>query len=277
MTNKKQSEVRLVTEALTRLGLSARSVCPCDPPFADVFVTLEDGGIIGVEVTDYYSDAAGGAGSPNRAFASNWLRVQTEIRCQVERHPHLRHIRGQVKPQHKLTLPSGLDAQALASELVGFAAETLREGCTAGPTTRRQPFAQQCPLMNKYVAELTLTSTGAASWLPWYCTGVASGFGLVADSLTASIRKKEQKKYKWGGVEERWLLITGGAAPSTVASWVGPESQTAGRLKSLDLSWITGFDRVLFLESSFSWAREIWRKAGLPALPSGTKGKARSS
>jgi len=268
MNNKKTSEVGLVKEALIRLGLSARSVCPCDPPFPDVLVTLEDGRLIGVEVSDYYSDAGRGTSSHNRAFASNWMQVQAEIRHHVKRHAHLRHITGWLKPQHERMLCSGANAEALGRELVDFAARA-RVDCKAGPSTHCAPFPDQYCLMNKYVAELTLRPTGAVQWVSWNCAGMAGGFGLDERRVRDLIGNKEQKSYDWGGAEERWLLITAGAAPATVASWVGPEWQEGAKLESLDLSWITAFHRVLFLALSPScWAREIWRAPGLAALQS---------
>ena len=271
MSNQKESEVRLVREALTHLGLSARSVCPCDPPFPDVFVTLLDGSLIGVEVTDYYGDAAGGGGSPNRAFASNWLRVEAEIRRQVERHPGLPG--GHVTLRERRALPSVRDADALGRELVDFAAEVVKQGCGPGPSGHELPFPPRYRLMNEYVAELTLRPTGADQLSSWGCRGFGGGFRLDVDRLMASIRKKEQKAYDWGCAEERWLLIAAGAAPVTIASWVGPEWQQAGKLESLALPPVTAFDRVLFLESGFAWAVEIWRAAGLPVLPSQSKCK----
>lgn len=267
MRNKKRIEVGLVREALAHLGLSPSSVCGCSPPFPDVFVTLGDGRVIGVEVTDYYSDATGRRGSRNRAFSSSWMDVQTEIRRQVERYPELQHITGWVTPQRKRGGPGGGDGKALARELVDFAAEISKEACADELSTQGPPFPTGYPLMNKYVAGLELRPTGAAQLFFWACRGFAGGFGLDPDSLTASIRKKEEKAYDWGGAEERWLLIAAGAAPATVASWVGIEWQEAPKLDSLNLSGTGAFDRVVFFASSCScWAREVWRAPGFAAL-----------
>jgi hypothetical protein len=269
MNDQKENEVQLVREALAQLYLSAGSICPAAEPSPDVFVTLVDGSLIGIEVTRYHSDATGGGSSPNHEFASNWLRIQAEIRRHVDRHPCLQHSAGSVTPHHKRTLPGGGNADALGCELVDFAVQKPEEIARAGSKTYRPPFPDRYALMNRYVAELTLRPSGAASWA---CSGLGDWFRLDEDSLTASIRKKQQKTYDWGSAEERWLLVAAGAAPATVASWVGPQWLEATKLEGLDLSWITAFDRVLFFASSPScWASEIWRAPGLRALPSRTR------
>jgi hypothetical protein len=268
MSDKRMCEVALAKEALVHLGVSARSVCPCDPPCPDVSATLDCASLIGIEVTHYHSGPVRKTGSPGRRFASNWLEVQGEIRRRVERHPHLRHITGFVAPQHGRPLPGGGDARALGCELVELAAEALRENRQPLPISLGRPFSERYPLMNKHVAELALRPIGAAQWVSWGCMGLAGGFGLDIGSLMALIGKKEQKNYDWRGANEWWLLIAAGAAPATVSSWAGDESVIAEELNSLDLSSVTAFDRVLFLEHSFGWAREVWHNSGLPALQS---------
>jgi hypothetical protein len=268
MRDKETREVGMVKEALAHLGISARSVCSCEQPCPDVFAGLNCGSIIGIEVTDYHGGQVRRGGSSGRKFASNWLQVQGEIRRRVECHAQLRHITGFVAPQHRRTLPGGGDARALGCELVELAAEALRENRQPLPISLGRPFPEGYPLMNKHVAELALMPTGAAQLVSWGCMGFAGGFGLDVDSLMASIRKKEKKSYDWREANERWLLIAAGAGPATVSSWAGDESVIAQKLNSLDLSCFTAFDRVLFLEYSFGWAREIWHKSGLPALQS---------
>ena len=109
---------------------------------------------------------------------------------------------------------------------------------------------------------IALACIGVPHWLHWDLPNAGS-FGLFPARVKAILRDKEDARYDWEDAQERWLLIVAGSEPAVVKTWGAGGPEYVSDMTELRSGL---FHRVLLLEATFTYARELYCAPGLPPL-----------
>lgn len=260
VSEQKTIEIRLIQEFIAFMGLRVICVVPGEEPGPDAFATVLSEGKqheIGIEHTDYHVDAPHGTPSPGRRIDAMWREVQEHLRSMAKGHPNLAHVSGLVflRKDHP---PRKSDARKLAEELVQFA---LQHPVPPDGRSAIKSFPEKCPFLRAHIRTVNLHGTGAACWLSWECAETkVSYIGVSSDRLYAIVKDKAEKarKYHWGTVDERWLLVCAPGHP--IVTSAGPKPDQADLLSD-DLASAcecSGFGRIFFWERMSEWHIQLW-------------------
>lgn len=259
-TQKKRWEKFLIREFLEFMGFAVSRLTASERPDARATVT-KDGtrSRIGIEVTLYQVDAAPGAngGSPGTQLDAFWREVQKSLRRRLvaRRRALTLHVHVFLKKGQRALLS---DARGLAAELVAFAQENAprpkQSVCIATLPSRY-------PLLCQYMREVRITNTAPAVGFRWVCadTSVAS-VGVQLNYVTQHVARKGNKcrNYRWGNVDERWLLICAAGTPIVSCAGPCPESVDWQDEELITVCKASGFDRIYFYERPWQWCQPIW-------------------
>ncbi len=216
---------------------------------------------VGVEVTMYHSDVSSKKGSPARELYSNWLKIERLLLDLARNHPQLRGVLVTVRLKRPAHLPAGHEARALAEKLVRLAASMVPQGSWKKEVAKA-PFPQPYESVGKCVRAIALACIGLPDWLHWDLPNAGS-FGLFPARVKAILREKEDAPYDWEDAQERWLLIVAGSEPAVLKTWGAPGPEYVSDMTELRSGL---FHRVLLLDASSTYARELYRTPGLSPL-----------
>lgn len=225
---------------------------------------------VGIEQTEYFSDAPAGDPSPTGGLAEFWTFVIRSIERRTARKPELKSALVNVRFQECVGLPKDREqrvemATRLAKELVGFVSESLpNQGNGPHPCTIRV-FPDTYPMLRCILRtiRIAVTRDGHRQFArtTWTCSNIVTGHVAFQFDHVQSIvdqKARKSKTYEWGNPDERWLLIT--ASGNTVAQSTGP-SMAWSKMDSKELRNRcpkSPFDRIWFWDYADDWHLELW-------------------
>jgi len=232
----------------------------------DVRITCIMGGRkvrIGIEVTEYQSDATEG-GSQGRRFDSFFSKIWVSLGRGLAEDAQLRECTGYLSFDGTQT-PRPHDAPMVAEELVrllrlhlrklgGGARLTLHRAQECLARLARKPYGDRCsfPLLERYFISVRLQRcAGPVSWSYNNAASVGAVEGIVVRLITDKARKLPG--YTRTGLDETWLLICAGVGIAHDSA--GPAHDGGHALRSQrihDAAARSGFDSVIF------WERAQW-------------------
>ena len=289
-TNKEQRERRLVRRFLRQVGIpyrlqGVRSVGR-GVSGPDVKVTcIVDGGPkrVGIEVTEYQSDATVRGGSPGRARGS----FEASLGGILDRQPPGGHVTLRLDKTSGWALR---DVGALVEEIERFSHEApqrlgarcfSRNACVLHNRRYVNPF-QGYSKMEEYLEWISLDDdAGPASWR-YGDAQMGIGRETFKRQVLRTIAQKATKcrSYERTGLKELWLLVCAGAShclsdsagPDMLShqpnrfsgaerdELAAPDNSNASPLEEdevLQAASKSGFDRVLFCELAWGWCKQL--------------------
>ena len=253
---------------ISHLPRSIRSVYAAAGPDVRIMCTLGRRKVrIGIEVTEYQSDATDGP-SRGRRFDSYFRKIWSHLEPLLAADHQLRECTGYLRFDWTQA-PWPNDAGKVAEELVDLLRVHLKrlEGgsCLTFYRTRecfkrlqREPYGDRrsFPLLERYFSSVKLRKSldlcGPLSW----AYNNAACVGLVEEVVVRLIENKAGKLpgYSRTGIDETWLLICAGVGIAHDSA--GPASHGCDALRPQllqDAAAISGFDRVIFWERAHRW------------------------
>jgi len=230
------------------------------PPYPDVLAVIAKGTStmrVAVELTKYHVDVAPSqkGGSPCAQLATFWREVQKSLfRRLYPRRPRLTldvhvSLKEGVKTRRS-------EARDLAAELVQFAEENAPN---PEEHVALKTFSENYPLMQRYMGCVSIRNVAPGVALDWQRADVAF-VGVRIDTLTERVETKTRKcgKYRWGQVDERWLLMYATGGPAVSGAGPGPQFAQWHDPKLMDACRISGFDKIYFYERVRQWYQQLW-------------------
>jgi hypothetical protein len=225
MTRQQQlsEELRLVNKVCSLLALPlAKAPEPCDPPRPDFGLTLTDGRLVGLEVTEARDPEVA------EAWRGTLPRFQAHIKEALEREGVTAQVLGSIPVDALVTLSKRARAAAVRTIV------SIVRG--AMPTGFGQRSGSKFPDLGflGYLAATPAANTSVAF--------ACSGEPLGSDLIQLAIDQKAPKlgAYQALGASEYWLLVVGGATLSGFVTVEDARSRT----------FTSPFDRTVFLDDS---------------------------
>lgn len=198
-SNEKKKRERFYLEKfLSVLDKVAEDIKETESP--DFIVKLQ-GKKIGVEVTEFHSNAKGEKGRPRRAIEEAWSVLQETIMEQVGKHGKLQESNGLLFFD-KLELPEKSEYKEFTDELIRLSVEMIDSGL------RETTPGKEYPLLNRYLKKLFLEKAGV--YILWGWNHDVASVGLSESELLKAINPKLRADYKDHKIDELWLLIISG-------------------------------------------------------------------
>lgn len=182
--------------------LHPREVKECEAPD---FLLSSGSEKIGIEVTEYCSDAIGSSGRPRIQVDQQWRAVQQKMREGRNTRPTLTHVHAHITFR-ELQVPSHRETDSFVTELLDFTERLLPE-----ITSEERAFRvsdEEPGLLKKYVRSLECRKT-ACELVIWDWNHCAAFIGLREEELLEMLRAKMQTSFG-EPADEYWLLIASG-------------------------------------------------------------------
>ena len=228
----------------------------------DVKVCITDGWhnrSVGIELTEYNFDAAGGGGSPGSQLADFRKKLSDYIMDQhLPKDARLGHCI--VNAEFKKAVQRGnSDIAPLGDEMVSFLIPRL-EGIKSDDSF--YDF-DGFPALKKQVSTLKVFRCGSVEIRNWF-TSNANNFPAIKPAVIIErINSKAQKKMNYDStqIDELWLLIYayGSGRPSSVTAHKKAVQPYLCSEDVIQASRVSSFDRIIFWERVLEWDHEIWR------------------
>lgn len=257
MTTKKEVE-RFYLESFLQLARhEPENINDHETP--DFIITL-NGKQIGIEVTEFHSDAKGSDGYPRRQIEEEWQKLQQEkLMPEVRQHSNLNTYNG-ILCFKELNLPFRPQYANFAKEVVRFSLNNCN--LKKGEGKEFNAFGSEFPLMRDYLKKFYLRNAGC--YITWEWNHNASSVGLNEGELIGAIKKKINRLREggWPDLPEKWLLVVSGHQISQcmggklVQNKLPKFTELNSQLKK------SGFDKVFIYQhmfhSVFMFTKEQW-------------------
>jgi hypothetical protein len=222
------------------------------------FIIELGGQRIGIELTEFHSQAKGAQVYTRRQIEEEWRKFQhCHLMPEVRNVPHLKTYNGLLFFK-KLTLPPRSKYSAFVSEIVQFSPKHCN--LNKGEEKSFNCFGPEFQLMNNYLQELHLRNVGFEMTWEW-----GHNFGSVGpneDELINIIKRKINglNKSGWNSLSEKWLLVVSGHRPS---QWIGHsslqlESGLPGFKELNLLLHKSGLDKIFIFPKMFNLDNSIF-------------------
>jgi hypothetical protein len=246
----KEKERIVLLGFLKRLQLGYYEVIPRErPDFILNFSCNELTTSIGCEITFYYSDK-GTKGSSQERFLKQWKKFAKALRDELDRlGQEYKYLYGAIHFKNPdFTIMDSFNSEEFITQIVAAVKNRKNRYIL------RRFKKDVLPLLAKHVDHIYLRDTAPELGVLWWPSHLQSG---EVEDPTATIDEIIQIKnvvgntYDWAGVDEKWLLIYGGAAGITDMIILNSD------FRSNQLPKVC-FDRVFIWDRFFKSIHEIY-------------------